>query len=311
MNYIRFLKGGSKKRPAETEDAGESRTQEDPPEPGADCMDPGGDFTDHYKVLELSFQDSPSAQQIKKARDKLAMTYHPDKNGGDEAKTEKFKQINEAYHALSDEKVKEAFDAMCRAQAQREEGGCEKRTRRGMAEGSDAGANRAAGGTHTGGHAAKRARRSGSEKPAAPAGAAGAAAGATAGGATRRAPDADYTEIVQRYQSELARMREEQGLAVSSHQAKKQWEPPRPSVLLVDEVDVFFGNGFYGQPYQPSVSIDTDERDGYMLLKHIWQERDTHLKEGKRLFQDKIMKRPEMKKLQKVFPNLKEGILKR
>jgi hypothetical protein len=74
---------------------------------------------------------------------------------------------------------------------------------------------------------------------------------------------------------------------------------------------VFFGNGFYGQPYQPSVSIDTDERDGYMLLKHIWQERDTHLKEGKRLFQDKIMKRPEMKKLQKVFPNLKEGILKR
>ena len=48
-----------------------------------------------------------------------------------------------------------------------------------------------------------------------------------------------------------------------------------------------------------------------MLLKHIWQERDTHLKEGKRLFQDKIMKRPEMKKLQKGFPNLKEGILKR
>jgi hypothetical protein len=307
MNHIRFLKGGSKKRPAETEDAGESRSQEDSPEPGADFTHPGADFMDHYKVLELSFKDSPSAKQIKKARDKLAKRYHPDKNGGEEAMTEKFQQINEAYHALSDEKVKEAFDAMCRAQAQREEGGCEKRTRRGMAEGSDAGANRAAGGTHTGGHAAKRARRSGSEKAAAPA---GAAAGAT-GGATRRAPDADYTEIVQRYQSELARMREEQGLAVSSHQAKKQWEPPRPSVLLVDEVDVFFGNGFYGQPYQPSVPIDTDERDGYMLLKHIWQERDTHLKEGKRLFQDKIMKRLEVKKLQKVFPNLKEGILKR
>lgn len=243
-----------------------------------------------------------------KARDKFPKRYHPDKNAGEEAMTEKFKQINEAYLALSDEKVKEAFDAMCRAKAQREEGGCEKRTRRGMAEGSDAEANRAAGGTHTGGHAAKRSRRSGSEKAAAPA---GAAAGATAGGATRRAPDADYIEIVQCYQSERARMREEQGLAVSSHQAKKQLEPPRPSVLLVDEVDMFFGNGFYGQPYQPSVPIDTDERDGYMLLKHIWQERDTHLKEGKRLFQDKIMKRLEVKKLQKVFPNLKEGILKR
>jgi len=310
MNHIRFLKGGSKKRPAETEDAGESRCQEDPPEPGADFTDPGGDFTDHYEVLELSFGASPSDEEIKKAYKRLAKAYHPDKNGGEEAMTEKFKQINEAYHALSDEKVKEAFDAMCRAQAQREEGGCEKRTRRGMAVGSDAGANRAAGGTHTGGHAAKRARRSGSEKAAAPA---GAPAEATAGGATRRAPDADYTEIVQRYQSELARMREEQRLAVSSHQAKKQKkrEPPRPSVLLVDEVDVFFGNGFYGQPYQPSVPIDTDERDGYMLLKHIWQERDTHLKEGKRLFQDKIRKRPEMKKLQKVFPNLKGGILKR
>ena len=296
MNHIRFLKGGSKKRPAETEDASETRSQDDPPEPGADLKDPGADFTDHYEVLGLSFKDSPCAKQIKKARDQLAKRYHPDKNGGEEAMTEKIKQINEAYQALSDEKVKEAFDAMCRAQAQREEGGCEKRTRRGMAEGSDAGANRAAGGAHTGGHAAKRARRSGSEKAAAPAGAAGAAAGATAGGATRRAPDADYTEIVQRYQSELARMREEQG---------------RPSVLLVDEVDVFFGNGFYGQPYQPSVNIDTDDRDGYKLLLHIWQERDTYLKEGKRFFEDKIMKRPEVKKLQKVFPNLMGDILKR
>ena len=44
------------------------------------------------------------------------------------------------------------------------------------AEGSNAGAKRAAGGTHTGGNAAKRARRSGS----------GAAAGATAEGATRK-----------------------------------------------------------------------------------------------------------------------------
>jgi len=302
MNPIRFLRGGSKTSQADAEDAA-GGAQADPSEPGTD-------FTDHYEVLELSFGASPSDEEIKKAYKRLAKAYHPDKNGGEEAMTEKFKQVNKAYHALSDEKVKEAFDAMCRAQAQREEGGCEKRTRRGMAEGSDAGANRAAGGTHTGGHAAKRARRSGSEKAAAPA---GAPAEATAGGATRRAPDADYTEIVQRYQSELARMREEQRLAVSSHQAKKQKkrEPPRPSVLLVDEVDVFFGNGFYGQPYQPSVPIDTDERDGYMLLKHIWQERDTHLKEGKRLFQDKIRKRPEMKKLQKVFPNLKEGILKR
>jgi len=118
---LRFLKGDSKKRQADAEDSA-GGAQADPSEPGED-------FTDHYKVLELSFDASPSAEKIKKARDKLAKKYHPDKNGGDEAKTEKFKQINEAYHALSDEKVKEAFDAICRTHAQRKEEGRKKRTK--------------------------------------------------------------------------------------------------------------------------------------------------------------------------------------
>jgi curved DNA-binding protein CbpA len=249
---LRFLKGDSKKRQADAEDSA-GGAQADPSEPGED-------FTDHYKVLELSFDASPSAEKIKKARDKLAKKYHPDKNGGDEVKTEKFKQINEAYHALSDEKVKEAFDAICRTHAQRKEEGRKKRTKLEMVS---------------------------------------------------RAQDAAYSTIIQIYQSELTRMRNEKGLPVSSHQAKKQRMPPRPSVLLVDEIDVFFGNGFYGQPYTPSVNIDTDDRDGYKLLRHIWQERDTYLKEGKRLFEDKIMKRQEVKKLQKVFPNLIGDILKR
>jgi len=252
MNQIRFLKGGSKKGQADAEDAAGGAQ--------AHPLEPGTDFTDHYEVLELSFGLSPSAEEIKKAFHRLAKTYHPDKTQGDKHKMEKFKDINEAYHALSDEKVKDAFDAMCRTKAQREEEGRKKRTKLEN---------------------------------------------------TRRAQDAAYTEIVQIYQSELARMREKQGLAVLSHLAKKQGVPPRPSVLLVDEVDVFFGNGFYGQPYQPSVNIDTDNRDGYELLRHIWQERDTYLKEGKRIFEEKIMKRPEVKRLQKVFPNLMGDILKR
>ena len=49
----------------------------------------------------------------------------------------------------------------------------------------------------------------------------------------------------------------------------------------------------------------------YYMLLHIWQERDTYLKEGRRFFEDKIMKCPEVKKLQKVFPNLMGDILKR
>jgi len=213
---------------------------------------------DYYDVLGAS--KGASAEELKKAYRTKAKELHPDRNTDNPNAEAQFKEINEAYHALSDEKVKDAFDAMCRTKAQREEEGRKKRTKLENA---------------------------------------------------RRAQDAAYTEIVQIYKSELARMREKQGLAVLSHLAKKQGVPPRPSVLLVDEVDVFFGNGFYGQPYQPSVNIDTDNRDGYELLRHIWQERDTYLKEGKRIFEEKIMKRPEVKRLQKVFPNLMGDILKR
>ena len=50
---------------------------------------------DYYDVLGVS-RDA-SADEIKKAFRKLAVRYHPDKEGGDEAK---FKEINEAYEVL-------------------------------------------------------------------------------------------------------------------------------------------------------------------------------------------------------------------
>ena len=55
---------------------------------------------DYYEVLGI--QKGASDDEIKKAFRKLAVKYHPDKNPGDKAAEEKFKEINEAYSVLSD-----------------------------------------------------------------------------------------------------------------------------------------------------------------------------------------------------------------
>lgn len=60
---------------------------------------------DYYKLLGI--ERSASADEIKKAFRKLAQKYHPDKPDGDEAK---FKEINEAYTVLSDQKKRAQYD---------------------------------------------------------------------------------------------------------------------------------------------------------------------------------------------------------
>ncbi len=64
--------------------------------------------TDYYQTLGVD-RDA-SADQIKRAYRKLALKFHPDRNPGDAAAEEKFKQAAEAYEVLSDPEKKSAYD---------------------------------------------------------------------------------------------------------------------------------------------------------------------------------------------------------
>ena len=64
---------------------------------------------DYYEVLVVNKGATPD--QIKSAYRKLAVKHHPDKNKGDKASEEKFKEASEAYHILSNEERKAIEDA--------------------------------------------------------------------------------------------------------------------------------------------------------------------------------------------------------
>jgi molecular chaperone DnaJ len=63
---------------------------------------------DFYEILGVS--KSSTADEIKKAYRKVAMQYHPDKNPGDKAAEEKFKEAAEAYEILSDADKRAQYD---------------------------------------------------------------------------------------------------------------------------------------------------------------------------------------------------------
>ena len=63
---------------------------------------------DYYDVLGVD--RSASTDQIKSAYRKLAVKHHPDKNKGDKAAEEKFKEASEAYHVLSNSERKQNYD---------------------------------------------------------------------------------------------------------------------------------------------------------------------------------------------------------
>jgi len=65
-------------------------------------------MTDYYKTLGVT-RTSPQSE-IKKSYREMAFKYHPDKNPGNPAAEERFKEISEAYSVLGDPEKKSRYD---------------------------------------------------------------------------------------------------------------------------------------------------------------------------------------------------------
>jgi molecular chaperone DnaJ len=63
---------------------------------------------DYYDILGVS--KNSTADEIKKAYRKVAMQFHPDRNPGDHAAEEKFKEAAEAYEILSNSDKRAQYD---------------------------------------------------------------------------------------------------------------------------------------------------------------------------------------------------------
>ena len=68
------------------------------------------EYKDYYKILGV--EKNATKEEIKKVFRRLAKKYHPDKNPGDKASEEKFKEVTEANEVLSDPEKRKKYDQL-------------------------------------------------------------------------------------------------------------------------------------------------------------------------------------------------------
>ena len=73
-------------------------------------MTTGSMKRDYYEILGVTRDATPD--DIKKAYRKLALQFHPDRNPGDKAAEEKFKEAAGAYEVLSNPETRERYDRL-------------------------------------------------------------------------------------------------------------------------------------------------------------------------------------------------------
>ncbi|KAF8239662.1 DnaJ-domain-containing protein [Tricholoma matsutake] len=66
--------------------------------------------TDYYQLLGVS--KNATHDDIKRAYKKMALKWHPDRNNGSEAASQKFKEISEAFEVLSDSNKRAIYDQL-------------------------------------------------------------------------------------------------------------------------------------------------------------------------------------------------------
>ena len=64
----------------------------------------------HYSILGI--ENNASHEEIRQAYRKLSLEYHPDRNGGNKDKSEKYKKITEAYKVIGDKSERKKYDVL-------------------------------------------------------------------------------------------------------------------------------------------------------------------------------------------------------